>query len=116
MINYVDDDLVENEYDDDDHHYHHGDLAGDADEAEGDGSGEMRPVLAQRAQCPLPVSILYSVFHILNLIFSFLNDLIEPSDFFFPDTLLSTPWLSTTCPNTSSESSRLMMVIMVYCR
>ena len=35
----------------------HGELAGDVDEAAGDGSGEMRPVLAQRAQCPLPVSI-----------------------------------------------------------
>ena len=34
-----------------------GEMAGDADEAAGDGSGEMRPVLAQRAQCPLPVSI-----------------------------------------------------------
>ena len=56
-MNYVDDDLVATEdgdNDDDDHH--HGDLVGDVDEAEGDGSGEMRPVLAQRAQCPLPVS------------------------------------------------------------
>ena len=37
-----------------------GEMAGDADEAAGDGSGEMRPVLAQRAQCPLPVSIFAS--------------------------------------------------------
>ena len=117
MINYLDYDLVKNEDDDDLHH--HDDMAGDADEAEGDGSGEMRPVLAQRAQCPLPVStfcILYSKFCILYFFFSFLSDLIGQSDFFFSDTSLSTPWPSTTCPNTSSESSRLIMVMMAYCR
>ena len=43
-------------------------MAGDADEAEGDGPGEMRPVLAQRAQCKIPVSILSAVFCILYLV------------------------------------------------
>ena len=37
-------------------------MSGDADEAERDGPGEMRPVLAQRAQCKIPVSILPAVF------------------------------------------------------
>ena len=68
MINYVDDHLVKKE-DDVDHH-HHGDLAGDADEAAGDGSGEMRPVLAQRAQCPLPVST-FCILYFFSMFFCF---------------------------------------------
>ena len=40
----------------------HRDFAGDADKATRDGSREMRPVLAKRAQCTLPVSVFLCVF------------------------------------------------------
>ena len=104
---------IDNDNNDDD-----GELAGDADKAAGDGAGEMRPVLAQRAQCPLPVSILpvlyfcqyfvlpkFGTGYLVLYLYPFIYSVFYPFQilciFIFSDTLWSTLWLSTTCLSTS---------------